>query len=155
MRQCGSCTLCCKLLPVPEISKPTGERCGSQCRKGCAIYAMRPTSCREWTCVWLLNKPEDDVGDMPRPDRCGYVLDMHFDYVVLADDDTGERNKVPCIQVWADYGVDATQDTALRRLLERNKAPALIRSIKAGGFFIARPPSLNGAGTSGRWTGTT
>lgn len=138
MRQCGSCTLCCKLLPVPEISKPTGERCGSQCRKGCAIYHVRPKSCREWSCLWLL---DSEMHDMPRPDRCGFVIDMHHDYVVLRDDDTGEDHKQPCLQVWADAGVDPTQSPALRRMLERNKAPALIRAYRSGGFFIA-PPSF-------------
>jgi len=39
MRQCGGCTLCCKLLPVPPLEKLAGQRCQHQRHgKGCAVY---------------------------------------------------------------------------------------------------------------------
>jgi len=39
-RVCGSCSLCCKLLPIPPLNKPAGKRCDYQRHgKGCTIYA--------------------------------------------------------------------------------------------------------------------
>ena len=37
-RQCGSCTLCCKLIPVEELHKAAGQRCQHvRAGKGCSI----------------------------------------------------------------------------------------------------------------------
>jgi hypothetical protein len=54
-RTCGRCTLCCKVLEVPELSKPRGQWC-VHARKGtgCAIYHQtRPAVCGEFACLWL------------------------------------------------------------------------------------------------------
>jgi hypothetical protein len=69
-RECGACTLCCRLLPVPEHGKPADQKCPHQFSKGCRIYADRPQSCAYWNCRWLTG---DDTGQ--RPDRAGYVVD--------------------------------------------------------------------------------
>ena len=55
-RQCGSCTLCCKILAVQEIEKPPGRLC-VHCKegRGCRIYAERPHSCRSFNCYFLTN----------------------------------------------------------------------------------------------------
>ena len=38
-RRCGDCQLCCKLLPVRELSKGASERCRHQrVGKGCTVY---------------------------------------------------------------------------------------------------------------------
>lgn len=76
-KTCGSCTLCCKLMGVEELAKPMGVAC-VHCRpgKGCGIYADRPTGCRAFECVWLMD-PE-----MPhrfRPDQTRVVLDQDGD----------------------------------------------------------------------------
>jgi hypothetical protein len=53
-RECGKCNLCCKLLGVSEIKKPSGQWCDhAQCGKGCAIYDNRPRSCHDFACLWL------------------------------------------------------------------------------------------------------
>jgi hypothetical protein len=54
-RNCGSCTLCCKLLAVPAIDKPRGQLC-QHCTpgKGCNIYRDRPGVCRDWNCGWQI-----------------------------------------------------------------------------------------------------
>lgn len=66
-RTCGSCTLCCKLMGVPELKKPPARWCAS-CDQGtgCTVYAERPPSCRNFQCFWLMdeNFPEEF-----RPDR--------------------------------------------------------------------------------------
>ncbi|HJT42785.1 MAG TPA: hypothetical protein VJ750_04715 [Rhizomicrobium sp.] len=55
-RNCGTCTLCCKLLGVQEIRKPAGMMCG-QCVEGsgCRIYDSRPRQCRLFNCYFLTN----------------------------------------------------------------------------------------------------
>ena len=55
-RSCGSCTLCCKLVPVSSLNKRAGERCKHQsAASGCKIYARRPLDCAAWSCQWLAN----------------------------------------------------------------------------------------------------
>ena len=73
-RTCGSCTLCCKTMSIPEIAKPAHRWC-DHCTigKGCNIYCERPTPCREFECVWL----QDTRGLLDksmRPDRIKVVL---------------------------------------------------------------------------------
>jgi Putative zinc- or iron-chelating domain len=54
-RQCGQCSLCCKLLSVPVLDKPGGQWC-IYCkpqRNGCSIYDHRPDVCRTFACQWL------------------------------------------------------------------------------------------------------
>lgn len=53
-RSCGTCTLCCKLMIVPELDKPQGTWC-AHCapRSGCKIYETRPQSCRDFYCGYL------------------------------------------------------------------------------------------------------
>ncbi len=54
-RQCGTCSLCCKLPIVPETESPAGEWCRHcQVGKGCRIYAARPERCRAFHCGWLV-----------------------------------------------------------------------------------------------------
>lgn len=143
-RQCGGCTLCCKLLPMPSLLKQAGERCKHQCQKGCRIYSSRPMECRVWHCKWLIN---DDAGELRRPDRAGYVLDMMPDYVTLVHPETGERFSVPVVQVWVDpKRPDAHRDPALRRWLERHAEKegfaAIIRYSATDGFVLF-PPALS------------
>lgn len=102
MRQCGDCTLCCKLLPVRELDKGANTRCRHQRHhKGCSVYGKpdMPISCKLWNCRWIV---EDDTADMRRPDRAGYVIDVLPDYIVVRQDDDGSTINVPVIQVWID-----------------------------------------------------
>ena len=71
-RSCGSCSLCCKVLPVREFDKPAGEWClhcvpGS----GCAVHADRPHACREFFCSWRL---DPNLGPEWKPEACRFVL---------------------------------------------------------------------------------
>ncbi len=86
MRECGECTLCCKLARVPELRKRTNTWC-DHCAigEGCRIYADRPQSCRTFRCWWL-DHPE--MPDELRPDRVhmyavgqddSSVLSVHVD----------------------------------------------------------------------------
>ncbi|MBM3507529.1 MAG: hypothetical protein FJX64_07375 [Alphaproteobacteria bacterium] len=53
-RTCGSCSLCCKLMNVPELDKPMGQWC-RHCKPGtgCTIHATRPQVCRDFFCGYL------------------------------------------------------------------------------------------------------
>ena len=148
-RQCGECTLCCKLLPVRSLDKGAGERCKHQSHaRGCKVYA-RLTSvspeCRLWSCRWLVN---DDAGDLRRPDRSHYVLDVMPDFVT--HDDGEIRTAVPVIQVWVDPAHrDAYRDPALRAYLDRRGAEgyaALIRYSDTEGFALF-PPAMTPDGS--------
>jgi len=71
-RQCGSCTMCCKVLGIRELAKPVGAWC-PHCApgRGCKIYESRPSECRTFSCGWLSDPacPEDW-----RPDRSKLVF---------------------------------------------------------------------------------
>jgi hypothetical protein len=76
VNHCGSCTLCCKLLDIPELNKPQGRWC-THCAvgTGCRIYEERPAPCRDFACVWLQSQQE--AKPLPaelRPDKSKVVL---------------------------------------------------------------------------------
>ncbi len=53
-RDCGSCTMCCKIMGISEIDKVRNKWC-PHCAigKGCKIYETRPPSCRLFYCQYL------------------------------------------------------------------------------------------------------
>lgn len=73
-KTCGSCTMCCKLVSVPEMKKPIYVWCENCSPKtGCQIYHDRPPSCHRFECVWIIE------GDLPgniRPDRCKVMFEQ-------------------------------------------------------------------------------
>lgn len=145
-RQCGNCTLCCKLLPQRELDKPANQRCRHQRHTGCQVYPKRPQSCRLWSCRWLVG---DDTADLRRPDLAHYVVDVMPDFVTAVQEG-GERQRIPVVQVWIDpRHRDAHKDPALRAFLERRAEAegmaALIRYGSTDGFVLF-PPALTGGG---------
>jgi hypothetical protein len=73
-RQCGKCSLCCKLMAVPKLNKPANTWCPSAkpgCG-GCTIYATRPKACRDFECWWVRNT--SSFGDEWFPVRCKMVI---------------------------------------------------------------------------------
>lgn len=70
-RSCGTCTLCCKVFDVPELSKPKDQWCSHATKaRGCGTYASRPAVCQEFMCLWL----QGVMPDALRPDRIHGVL---------------------------------------------------------------------------------
>ena len=54
-RSCEGCTLCCKLVGVPEIGLPPGQWCEDcDVGNGCKIYDDRPKPCQGFYCAYLL-----------------------------------------------------------------------------------------------------
>jgi hypothetical protein len=142
-RQCGGCTLCCRLLPVRSLGKKANTRCVHQrTGKGCAVYpkllSVAP-ECRFWNCGWLGGV--EDTADLARPDRSHYVIDVMPDYIKASDDITGEITEVPVVQIWIDPKYpDAHKDPALRAWLDRNKLIALVR-YSGEDAVVLFPPS--------------
>jgi hypothetical protein len=144
MRQCGECQLCCKLLPVKGVQKPAGQRCRFQkFHKGCSVYhtAQMPHECGLWNCRWLIN---DDAGELARPDRAHYVIDIMPDFVTLNDNETGERRNIQVVQIWCDPDFPkAHRDPALRRWIERRAeqgVAAIVRFDNAKAVIVFAPP---------------
>jgi hypothetical protein len=74
-RSCGSCSMCCRLLDVPEV-KQRDKWC-PHCRPGrggCSIYETRPQTCRAYTCMWLLGL----FGDEWFPAKSKIVVDFNI-----------------------------------------------------------------------------
>jgi hypothetical protein len=73
-RECGTCTLCCKVYEVPSLQKPAGKWC-QHCTpgKGCGIWETRPDHCRSFYCLWMT-----DGGFKPewKPERSRFVMSI-------------------------------------------------------------------------------
>jgi hypothetical protein len=52
-RECGTCSLCCKVYNIPELGKPAGKWC-QHCTpgKGCGIHQNLPSQCATFNCMW-------------------------------------------------------------------------------------------------------
>lgn len=142
MRRCGSCTLCCKLLPTEEIGKPANTRCQHQrSTRGCAIYSRRPMSCQLWSCRWLLS---EDTEDQPRPDRSRIVIDMMPDVLKMTPEGQAQR-VLPCIVAWIDPATPwAWQDAAFQRYAMRQSMPILLRLSNFESVGVLFPPACTG-----------
>lgn len=82
-RECGSCTLCCKLLRVEELDTPPGQWCPHcDVKAGCTIYQQRPTECRQFYCEYLLDPA---LGEHWKPARCKMVVvfEEHLNALVI------------------------------------------------------------------------
>jgi hypothetical protein len=143
-RECGTCTLCCKLLPVLELKKPANALCVHQTlRKGCSIYAKRPLSCTVWRCKWL-GFPE--AISMKRPDKAHYVLDGTPDFITVLHNATQERVTLKVLQIWVDpKHKDAHRDLALREYLlgqAQDNTLGLVRFNSTDAITLI-PPTMN------------
>jgi hypothetical protein len=79
-RECGTCTMCCKVMGIKEIAKPPGQWC-PHCRpgKGCNIYLDRPRECRTFSCDWL---QAEALGPEWKPEKSKIVLVSRFHRMV-------------------------------------------------------------------------
>lgn len=88
-RSCGTCSLCCKVLPVQELNKPAGQWCiHSVPGSGCAAHAARPSACRAFFCAWRL---DSNLGPEWKPEVSRFVLSAdpaHGATMVMVDPGT-------------------------------------------------------------------
>lgn len=100
-RTCGTCTLCCKLVAVAELTKPTNKWC-DYCAIGigCRIYDKRPQSCADYRCMWL-NEPEA-IPEEFRPDKVKCVITVSIDgpVVVYVDPNRPDAWKTGKFGLW-------------------------------------------------------
>lgn len=87
-RECGSCSLCCKVMTITYMDPPkAGGKWCSHCSpgKGCAIWQDRPQGCADFHCDWRKNA---QLSDDWRPDRCGFVINKaaeHLPFEIIVD----------------------------------------------------------------------
>jgi hypothetical protein len=145
-RRCGSCQLCCKLLPVPvyPLNKPAGVRCKhSKVGAGCKIYANRPVACKTWSCRWL---SDATTAGMPRPDRSHYVIDLEYDDVAITRNEGARPERIKVLQVWVDPAYpNAHRDPALRRYIADLNMPAICR-YNSKDAIVVMPPGITDTG---------
>ncbi len=85
-RDCGTCSMCCKVFRVVEVDKAPGQWCRHIVHgRGCGIHATRPNVCRTFFCHWLQN---ERLGPEWKPDRSKFVLytEMEGRRLVVASD---------------------------------------------------------------------
>ncbi len=71
-RECGACTLCCKLMAIEALNKPKGEECPNCIPNvACRIYDTRPGECRSYYCEFL---KQGNLPDYWHPRLCHIVL---------------------------------------------------------------------------------
>ena len=79
---CDGCTLCCELLPVPQLQKPESTLCGfCKVKEGCSIHKSRPPVCRSFDCVYI---QKQDMDLELRPDNCRVMFERVTDNLYLA-----------------------------------------------------------------------
>lgn len=108
-RECGTCTLFCKVMGIYALEKPRNHWCDHAMpgRGGCAIYETRPQECRIFACSWLL---DDGLGPEWKPEKCK---------LVLVSEESRKRTMV--------Y-VDASQPAAWKREPYLSRLTALMRA---------------------------
>jgi hypothetical protein len=148
LKECGDCSLCCKLIEVPPLEKPANQWCQHCTKRSCAIYEKRPTICHSFDCLW---KVSHVLGDELQPSKCKVVFEVfHPERIVLAmvDPDrprawgTGEPLKLIQRMVHDGYAVWVTIGPNRHLLLPEGdtEGAAWGRSLKARERMGWQPP---------------
>ncbi len=74
MRDCGKCSMCCKLLFISGLTERDTWCPHFEKEKGCGIYDHRPPTCMSFSCLWLQS---DVMGENLRPDKCGVMFELY------------------------------------------------------------------------------
>ncbi len=90
-RECGSCSLCCKVLDVPAVYKPAGQWCKHfAAGTGCEIHQLRPKACREFACLWLKGY---GLTDEWKPETAKFVMAEAYEGdVIMVHVDPKQKN---------------------------------------------------------------
>ncbi|MEM9418559.1 MAG: hypothetical protein AAGA25_05810 [Planctomycetota bacterium] len=109
---------------IEELAKPAFTACPHECGSGCNAYASRPTSCRDFRCLWLDGHLEEE----DRPDKLGVI------FTTTHDEQVGVH---PLLVEAQPRGIDrpAVQD-AIARLTD--KSPVLVLTPAGGTFHPKR-----------------
>lgn len=105
-RECGTCTLCCKVYNIPEIGKVAGKWC-QHCTpgKGCGIHQSLPSQCATFNCMW---RTEAKLPAHWKPERSKMVVTIfplnHHIYVQVDSSAPTAWRKQPYhgeLRLWA------------------------------------------------------
>lgn len=105
-RECGSCSLCCKVYNIPEIGHVAGKWC-KHCApgKGCVIHEALPSPCAAFNCLW---RTEQALPAHWKPDQAKMVITIfpltEYIYVQVDPGTPGAWRKQPYydqIRQWA------------------------------------------------------
>jgi hypothetical protein len=141
-RRCGTCTLCCTLLPVITLKKEAGVRCQHARGLGCNIYHKPgfPGECGMWNCRWVIN---DDMDDMLRPDQAHYCIDIVPDFVTVQQPGKSDL-RIPVFQIWCDPRFpDAHRDPKLRAWILRQPGWLALVRYNAADAVTLIPPNMS------------
>lgn len=143
-RQCGECTLCCKLIPVEEINKERGKWCKfAKSHKGCMVYHKPafPLSCGVWTCLWQSGQ----IPEWAWPHKIHCVFDIAMETLSVTDNKTGKTEHLQAMQCWVDDKYpEAYRSKEARWIIEQAAQrgyPTIIRFVDPWkGLVIWAPP---------------
>ncbi len=171
-RQCGDCTLCCRLLPMKKRSvADTIQTAREMVKAGMAVaedfrglradfdkpantpcpHQSHAKGCkiyagRPFSCrIWNCRwLTNDDTADLSRPDRARYVIDIMPDFVTLTENGA-EFRKVEVIQIWVDpKHPDAWREPAALAYIERRGAEGKATLVRNGPWagIAVFPPAM-------------
>lgn len=97
-RECGTCSLCCKLVKIADVAR--GVWCPHCTKPGCGIYPTRPLDCSGFECMWLRGQLPDYLA--PRGARVVAWESRDSKIIFLAEDGPGLAWKrfQPAIAHW-------------------------------------------------------
>ena len=88
MRECGDCTLCCKLPAIKDFKEGYSWCKNCDIGKGCKIYETRPQPCIDFDCMWKDERTNEEL----KPNKVGFVVTVekeesyvHKVFTVFAD----------------------------------------------------------------------
>jgi hypothetical protein len=101
-------------------------------------------SCQLWSCRWLV---EETTGELPRPDRSHYVIDLIPDFITMKPHDGSPVTHIEVVQVWVDPAHRlAHRAPSFRRWLAEKNKPAIVRYSSREGFVLFPPSMTDGRG---------
>lgn len=127
-RECGPCTVCCVVPAIddPELVKPSGTTCHNCTGTGCAIYASRPQTCRDFLCGW---RRLALLGADWRPDLSGVLITGRD-----LQDETGEQAEAIVLMVHGNHDVVFDQGFATLVAVSVDQGREVLLSIPTPDF---------------------
>lgn len=130
-RTCKNCDVCCHILEVRELNKPSHKNCNHRAEGGgCGIYNDRPSICREWNCAYILELLPDE--ERFRPNNLGLMF-----YPVSAKNNDLGLSMLMGQEVWAGAITGADAKTIIAWL--KPKMLTMIRHYKVETFTYFGP----------------
>lgn len=120
---CGDCHACCIHLPISanEVctnAKPAGVKCPHLADHGCQIYSRRPSACRQFQCVWVM----ETSWPMPwRPEQSGLLC--------LREEIDNGVSAALVYEIEPDALTRPTTEPILARLAESTAVVALVNGL--------------------------